>query len=37
MNSNIKYIPIKEKQHKDNLVATYGVVKIKPSEAQIKV
>src|SRR5574343_641864 len=37
MNPNIKHIPSKEKQHKDNLIATYGVVKLKSSEAQIKV
>ena len=37
MNPNIKHIPSKEKQHKDNLVATYGVVKLKSGEAQIRV
>ena len=37
MNPNIKHVPSKEKQHKDNLVATYGVVKLKSGEAQIKV
>jgi len=37
MNPNIKHIPSKEKHHKDNLVATYGVVKLKSGEAQIKV
>ena len=37
MNPNIKHIPSKEKQHKDNLIATYGVVKLKSGEAQIKV
>jgi recombination protein RecT len=37
MNPNIKHVPSKEKQHKDNLIATYGVVKLKSGEAQIKV
>lgn len=37
MNPNIKHIPSKEKQHKDNLIATYGVVKLKSGEAQIRV
>lgn len=37
MNPNIKHVPSKEKQYKDNLIATYGVVKLKSGEAQIKV
>ena len=37
MNPNIKHIPSKEKQYKDNLIATYGVVKLKSGESQIKV
>lgn len=37
MNPNIKHVPSKEKQHKDNLIATYGVVKLKSGEVQIKV
>ena len=37
MNPNIKHFPSKEKQHKDNLIATYGVVKLKSGEAQVKV
>lgn len=37
MNPNIKHVPSKEKQYKDNLIATYGVVKLKSGEAQIRV
>ena len=37
MNPSIKHIPSKEKQASENLVATYGVVKLKSGEAQIKV
>jgi len=37
MNPNIKHVPSKEKQLKENLIATYGVVKLKSGEAQIKV
>lgn len=37
MNPNIKHVPSKEKQHKDNLITTYGVVKLKSGEVQIKV
>ena len=37
MNPNIKHVPSKEKQARENLIATYGVVKLKSREAQIKV
>jgi recombination protein RecT len=37
MNPNIKHVPSKEKQASEHLVATYGVVKLKSGEAQIKV
>jgi len=37
MNPNIKHVPSKEKQLKENLIATYGVVKLKSGEAQIRV
>jgi recombination protein RecT len=37
MNPNIKHVPSKEKQARENLIATYGVVKLKSGEAQIKV
>jgi recombination protein RecT len=37
MNPSIKHIPSKEKQASEHLVATYGVVKLKSGEAQIKV
>jgi len=37
MNPNIRHVPSKEKQLKENLIATYGVVKLKSGEAQIKV
>jgi phage RecT family recombinase len=37
MNPNIKHIPAKGKQTKDDLVASYGVVKLKNGEAQIRV
>jgi len=37
MNPNIKHFPSKEKQDRENLIATYGVVKLKSGEAQIKV
>jgi recombination protein RecT len=37
MNPNIKHVPSKEKQVRENLIATYGVVKLKSGEAQIKV
>jgi recombination protein RecT len=37
MNPSIKHVPSKEKQLKENLIATYGVVKLKSGEAQIRV
>jgi recombination protein RecT len=37
MNPNIKHIPSNELKDLDKLIATYGVVKLKSGEAQIKV
>lgn len=37
MNPNIKHIPSKEPKELDKLIATYGVVKLKNGEAQIRV
>ena len=37
MNPNIKHIPSNELKNLDKLIATYGVVKLKSGEAQIKV
>jgi len=37
MNPNIKHIPSKETQTKENLIASYGVVKLKSGESQIRV
>lgn len=37
MNPNIKHIPSKEPQELNKLIATYGVVKLKNGEAQIRV
>ena len=37
MNPNIKHIPSKEPKELDELIATYGVVKLKNGEAQIRV
>lgn len=37
MNPNIKHIPSKEAKDLDKLIATYGVVKLKNGEAQIRV
>ena len=37
MNPNIRHIPSKEPKELDKLIATYGVVKLKNGEAQIRV
>jgi recombination protein RecT len=37
MNPNIKHIPSKAPKELDKLIATYGVVKLKNGEAQIRV
>ena len=37
MNPNIKHIPSKEPKELEKLIATYGVVKLKSGEAQIRV
>ena len=37
MNPNIKHIPSKEPKELEKLIATYGVVKLKNGEAQIRV
>lgn len=37
MNPNIKHIPSKEPKELEELIATYGVVKLKSGEAQIRV
>lgn len=37
MNPNIKHIPSKEAKELEKLIATYGVVKLKSGEAQVKV
>ena len=37
MNPNIKHIPSKEQKELEKLIATYGVVKLNNSEAQIRV
>ena len=37
MNPNIKHVPSKEKQTKEQLIASYGIVKLKNGEAQIRI
>ena len=37
MDPNVKHIPAKGKQTKEQLIASYGIVKLKNGEAQIRV